>query len=227
MRRGVAAIVQQKKSKRADVGDAAGEADTRGDRTRTLIKKSIARLAMRKDVAAISLSDICAAANLTTGALYFHFKGKDEAIEEMVIDELQNRYADLAARQPDEKFETLVAKVLEILSQFHRKRKRLPRGIQVVINTRPKAYEAWLASRRPLIRRLEQAIAHARAEKGLSSDAAPYLAHFILNSIEDLAMDVFQWNNPTLAPYARTAEDWNRRQTALWSWAILAPMEEV
>jgi AcrR family transcriptional regulator len=217
----------QKRLKQAQAPDAAGDSDTRGDRTRILIKKTIAHLAMRKDVAAISLSDICGAANLTTGALYFHFKGKDEAIEEMVIDELQSRYADLTAPQPDERFETLVAKVLEILSQFHRKRKRLPRGIQVVINTRPKAYEAWLASRRPLIRRLEQSITQARAEKGLSSDAAPYLAHFILNSIEDLAMDVFQWKNPTLAPYARTAEDWNRRQTALWSWAILAPMEDI
>jgi hypothetical protein len=36
-------------------------------------------------------------------------------------------------------------------------------------------------------------------------------------------MDLFQWNNPTLAPFAQTVEAWNERQQALWSWAILAP----
>ena len=185
------------------------EVDTRGDRTRVLIKQSIAKLAMKKDISTMALSDICSAANLTTGALYFHFTGKDEAIEEMVIDELNNRYGELASAQADEFFESLVAKVLEILSQFHRKRKRLPRAIQVVINTRPRAYEAWLASRRPVINRFEQAIAHERREKGLSSEASPYLAHFILNSIEDLAMDVFQWGNPTfgaIRPHRRGLE---------------------
>ena len=70
----------------------------------------------------------------------------------------------------------------------------------------------------------QEAIAEARAARGLPAQDAPYLAHFILNSIEDLAMDVFQWKNPTLTPFADTEENWNRRQAALWAWAVLAPM---
>ncbi len=198
------------------------DSDNRGDRTRKAIKQVIAKLAMKKDVADINLSDICAGANLTTGALYFHFKGKDEAIEDMVVDEVTTLYAGLIQLQADD-FASLVAAVLTASSRYHRTHKRLPRAIELVINSRPRAYAAWIAGRLPLIERFRQMIAAERLAHGLDADAAPYLAHFILNSMEDLAMDVFQWNNPTLAPFAATLEGWNARQTALWRHAILAP----
>ncbi len=200
------------------------ESGTRGDRTRQLIKKAIARLASRRDVADITLSDICKATKLTTGALYFHFKSKDEAVEEMIIDEVSDRYQMVINSFRGGGFEALVASTIEQYTKFHRRRGQLPRAIQAIINARPTAYQAWLDSRRPLILMFQQAIAEARAARGLPTHDAPYLAHFILNSIEDLAMDVFQWKNPTLTPFADTEENWNRRQAALWAWAVLAPM---
>ncbi|HEV2364673.1 MAG TPA: TetR/AcrR family transcriptional regulator [Caulobacteraceae bacterium] len=202
------------------------EADSRGDRTRRLIKETIARLAMRKDVADITLAEICKAAKLTTGAVYFHFKGKEEAVEEMVIGEVQAHYGQILAEYAGGGFEELVGVILEVSSRYHLARKRLKRAIVVIINARPAAYQAWLAARRPVVRALEQAIAERRREQGLPTDPAPYLALFILNSIEDLAMDVFQWKNPTLAPFAEDMEAWNRRQRALWTFAILAPIPD-
>lgn len=201
-------------------------AGDKGERTRKLIKTTIARLAGRKDVSDINLAEICKAAKLTTGALYFHFKGKDEAIEEMVIDQVGVLYADYARDTADLSFEDAIGAILDRSTHLHATMKRLPRAIQVVINTRPRAYSAWIEARRPLIAQLESSIALARKAKGLSAEPAPYLAHFILNSIEDLAMDVYQWNNPTLAPFARTPGEWSGRQRALWSWAILAPFPE-
>ena len=207
--------------------DAAAElGGDKGERTRKLIKTTIARLAARKEVSEINLAEICKAARLTTGALYFHFKGKDEAIEEMVIDEVGTLYAGYAQDTADLPFDEAIGAILDRSTHIHNTMKRLPRAIQVVINTRPKAYEAWINARRPLIAQLETTIAQARMAKGLSAEAAPYLAHFILNSIEDLAMDVYQWNNPTLAPFARTPGEWSGRQRALWSWAILAPFPD-
>ena len=202
----------------------AAEPEHRGDRTRKAIKRVIAKLAMKRDIADINLSDICAGARLTTGAVYFHFKGKDDAIEEMVIDEIAEIYArmeTLAGRN----FGEIVASALENSSDYHHRSKQLPRAIQVVINTRPKAYAAWIEARAPIIEKFRLAIAAERAAAGLSVEPSAYLAHFILNSIEDLAMDVFQWNNPTLAPYATTLAEWNARQAALWRHAILAPFD--
>ncbi|HEX3916363.1 MAG TPA: TetR family transcriptional regulator [Caulobacteraceae bacterium] len=214
-----------RKAQIAAGGEAASELehDSRGERTRKQIKQAIARLVSRKDVSEINLAEICKAADVTTGALYFHFKNKDDAIEEMIIDEVREVNAARLAAMTGETFADHIKVILTLSSRFHRAKKRLPRAIGVVINSRPGAYEAWLAARRPVISRLEEAIVRERQLQGLRPDPAPYLAHFILNSLEDLALDLYQFGNPTLTPFAKTSEDWNARQAALWSWAILAP----
>lgn len=199
------------------------ESDSRGERTRKQIKVAIAQLASRKDVAEINLAEICKKADVTTGALYFHFKNKDEAVEEMIIDEVREVNAARLAAMTGQTFADHIKVILAQSSRFHRSKKRLARAIGAVINSRPRAYDAWLAARRPVISRLEEAIVNERKLRGLSTEPAPYLAHFILNSLEDLALDLYQFGNPTLTPFAKTAEDWNARQAALWEWAILAP----
>jgi AcrR family transcriptional regulator len=204
-------------------GSAAAASDTRGDKTRRQIKAVIAKLASKRDLADISLSDICKGTKLTTGAVYFHFKGKDEAVEEMVIDEIETMYGRLLEVQHPT-FEDMARAIIAQCTAYERANGRRSRAIQLVINSRPRAYEAWIAARAPVIERLTALIASSRREAGLAEDASAFLALFILNSIEDLSMDVFQWGNPTLRPYAERPEDWIARQTALWSYAILAPM---
>lgn len=204
-------------------GDSAPAADTRGDKTRRQIKAVIAKLASKHDLADISLADICKASKLTTGAVYFHFKGKDEAVEEMVVDEIETMYGQiLEADHPS--FENMARAIIAQCTAYEQANGRRSRAIQLVINSRPRAYEAWIAARAPVIERLTDLITRSRREAGLDADASPFLALFILNSIEDLSMDVFQWGNPTLKPFAERPEDWIARQTALWSYAILAPM---
>lgn len=204
-------------------GDNAASADTRGDKTRRQIKAVIAKLASKHDLADISLSDICKGTKLTTGAVYFHFKGKDEAVEEMVIDEVETMYGRLLETQHPT-FEDMVRAIIAQCAEYEGANGRRSRAIQLVINSRPRAYEAWIAARAPVIARLTDLIASSRREARLAEDASAFLALFILNSIEDLSMDVFQWGNPTLQPYALRPEDWIARQTALWSHAILAPI---
>lgn len=207
-------------------GDTAPASDTRGDKTRRQIKAVIAKLASKRDLADISLSDICKASKLTTGAVYFHFKGKDEAVEEMVIDEVETIYGRLL--QTDHPgFEAMARAIIAQCTAYEQANGRRSRALQLVINSRPRAYEAWIAARTPVIERLTALIAIARREAGLAEDASAFLALFILNSIEDLGMDVFQWGNPTLKPYAERPEDWITRQTALWSHAILAPIPKL
>lgn len=197
--------------------------DTRGNKTRRQIKAVIAKLASKRDLADISLSDICKGTKLTTGAVYFHFKGKDEAVEEMVVDEIETIYGRLLAGK-HASFEEMARAIIAQCTEYEQANGRRSRAIQLVINTRPRAYEAWIAARGPVIERLTDLIASARRKADLAEDASSFLALFILNSIEDLSMDVFQWGNPTLRPFAEKPEDWIARQTALWSYAILAPI---
>lgn len=204
-------------------GDIATASDTRGDKTRRQIKAVIAKLASKNDLADISLSDICKGTKLTTGAVYFHFKGKDDAVEEMVIDEVEAMYAGML-KCDYASFEEMARAIIAASTTYQQTTGRRTRAIQLVINSRPRAYEAWLAARAPVIERLTDLIAVSRRQEGLADEASAFLALFILNSIEDLSMDVFQWGNPTLKPFAAKPEDWIERQTALWSWAIHAPI---
>lgn len=204
---------------------AADAQDSRGDRTRRQIKAAIAKLLSKQDVADITLADICKATRLTTGAVYFHFAGKDEAVEEMVIDEVEGVYGTLLAESGGGDFEACVRQLIAGSARYQLESGRRPRAIQQVINARPKAYAAWLAARQPIVARLTELIARDRAAHGLETGSASFLGLFILNSIEDLGMDVYQWANPTLQPYATTPEEWVDRQARLWSWAIRAPME--
>jgi AcrR family transcriptional regulator len=216
----VTRVSRKPKQKAADSDSAS---DTRGDKTRRQIKAVIAKLASKHDLADISLSDICKGTKLTTGAVYFHFKGKDEAVEEMVIDEVETMYARML--EPGHaSFEEMARAIIAECAAYEQANGRRSRALQLVINSRPRAYEAWIGARSPVIERLTALIATARRGAGLAEDASPFLALFILNSIEDLSMDVFQWGNPTLRPFAEKPEDWIARQTALWSHAILAPI---
>jgi AcrR family transcriptional regulator len=200
--------------------------DGRGDRTRRQIKSAIAKLLSKRDVADITLADICKATHLTTGAVYFHFSGKDDAVEEMVIDEVEGIYAALLKGPLEPDFESCVRRLIASCAQYELANGRRSRAIQQVINARPRAYAAWLAAREPVVERLTALIAEARAAHGLETGSASFLGLFILNSIEDLGMDVYQWKNPTLQPYAVTTEEWVDRQARLWSWAIRAPMDQ-
>jgi AcrR family transcriptional regulator len=198
--------------------------DTRGDRSRKAIKRAVAKLAERKDVPKINLSEICRACKLTTGALYFHFKGKEEVIEEMVIDEIAVYYGRVVETAQGLDFDALAAVMIAEITRFHRTRHKLAKAMQVVINTRPRAYEAWIAARRPILAEMERAIGDNRRAADLATADVGYLAVVTLNAMEDLAMDAFQWGNPTLAPYIKSDQEWNDRQRQLWSHAVMAPM---
>ena len=196
---------------RANVSDTKSRG---GDRTRQQIKKVSGQLANKKELSEITLADICKETKLTTGAVYFHFGGRDEAIQEMVIDEVNALYKEQLAGS-SESFESFVAAIIDANTHYNLKNKQMPRAIATAIFSRPRVYEAWLKARRPVVELLESLIAKKRADRSLSLSEAPYLAHFILNSIEDLAIDVFQWANPALAPFAADPAAWRKQQTAM------------
>jgi AcrR family transcriptional regulator len=214
----VASAAQGRKGRQPD------HADSRGDRTRRAILSAIRKLLTRQEVADITLADICKATKLTTGAVYFHFAGKDEAVEEMVIEEVAAIYSRHLAGPALPTFPAFIRRLIADSAAYEQANGRLSRAIQQVINARPRAYGAWIAARTPVIDALAALIRDARTAQGLSPDPAGFLALFILNSIEDLGMDVYQWKNPTLQPFAPSADAWAERQGALWEWAILAPM---
>lgn len=195
---------------------------TKGDATRRHIKAVIARLAVEKPVTKLQLAEICSAAGLTTGAFYFHFGGKDQAIQEMVIDEIRDLYGPMTGESADS-FEDFVRAITSMIATYMQANGRLAKAVYTTIGSKGNVGRAWLKIRQPVVAKLTELIGITREKNGLSIEPAPFLAHFILMSIEDLSMDLFQWHNTEFALFASSTEEWQDRQCALWSWAILAP----
>jgi TetR/AcrR family transcriptional regulator, cholesterol catabolism regulator len=57
---------------------------SKGERTRRRILDSAATTFARKGIASISMGDVAEAAGMKTGSLYFHFRSKDELINEVL-----------------------------------------------------------------------------------------------------------------------------------------------
>lgn len=196
---------------------------TRGDRTRAKIKNTIMALAKKQDIASFTLQDICKAADVTTGAFYFHFKSREDAIGEMASDEFERLYQSMTDQVQGCAPEAMIRAVVSTSTEYQKSMGLLPRALQITINTNEAVHTDWIRARRPLVDAMEGIISAARSAKDLDSEPARYIAYYLLNALEDLGMDVFQWKNPALQRFAQTNEDWNQKQIKLWSWAIFAP----
>ena len=58
----------------------------KAERTRTAIKAAVLELLRERPLKDVALDEICGRAGVTQGALYFHFKNKDAAIDETIGD---------------------------------------------------------------------------------------------------------------------------------------------
>lgn len=196
----------------------------RGERTKNRIKRFIAKYGAKHDLSDIKLSDICQSLKITTGAFYFHFKNREEAIEDTILDEIRSVYSAIASEVEPKSFEQFAKEVIDRSTEFQVSRGHLPRAVQAVINTSPRVYDGWTEARRPILEELARLIAEERESEGLSTEPADYLASYLLNAVEDLGMDAFQWRNPSLATYSSDRTEWAARNFKLWNWAIRAPL---
>jgi len=196
----------------------------RGERTKNRIKHFIAKYGAKNDLTDIKLSDICQSLKITTGAFYFHFKNREEAIEDTILDEIKSVYSAIDSEVETESFEQFARDVIDRSTEFQVSRGHLPRSVQAVINASPRVYDGWTTARRPVLEKLARLIAEEREKEGLSTEPADYLASYLLNAVEDLGMDAFQWGNPSLAAYSRDRAEWDARNFKLWNWAIRAPL---
>lgn len=197
--------------------------DDRSAQSRQRILDTIRSMCIAQEVTELSLTEICATSGMTTGALYFHFGNKDNAVEAAIVEVIRGRYTNLRTVDENQSLAALIEAVVDAVTRVHVESGKLPRAVQAIINTRPGAYDAWLDSRTPVIDALTLAVGRERERIDLSKAPSSYFAHFILNSIEDIAMDVFQWRNPNLSPFAADLAQWKLRQVALWVWAIRSP----
>ncbi|WP_327698564.1 ScbR family autoregulator-binding transcription factor [Streptomyces sp. NBC_00459] len=139
----------------------------RAIRTRRLMLKSAAEVFDREDYASARLSDISALANMSTGALHFHFENKDDLAEAVVREarDILWRAARLAYEKNSEPLQALTD-ISHALSQLLSRDVVTRAGLRLDSDRSRRGREQFIHAWRVCVQRL---LHRARQEGGLAA----------------------------------------------------------
>lgn len=204
------------------------KAETKGARTKALIKQVVADLVDEKGVDGVVLEDICKRTELTIGAFYFHFGSKDAALEEVAIDSLESYYDGLIDAPENLNLYNEVHNILESSIEVHVHHPRMARLMYTMVPRSNRVYVHWLTARNRLIERL--ALAMAR-ERGLSQEAAASMAplgqeylcaQYLLAGAEGFFENAFYGSDPQFSKIDLKPANLVRDIAVLWYRSITA-----
>ena len=155
----------------------------KAERTRTGIKAAALALLREKPVKEIALDEICKRAEITQGALYFHFRNKDAAVEETlsdVIDRFEDRLLQIDAG--DDLYLYLYRLVREFMPG--RAWRQLFPSLYVVRNSSEPLNRQWSHLRRKLVDRICKISKTAQKGQGKPTAHTRATVEFLLGGLE-------------------------------------------
>jgi AcrR family transcriptional regulator len=201
---------------------APSRSQSKGQRTRETLMGVVVSLVNEKPLAEIKVSDLCERSGLAVGAFYFHFRGRDDALEQTAILILDAFFADVLATPASD---DLYGEIHGLIAQFHRgyvERRAEIRAVFAILGAHRPVRLAWLAARLALIDRLMAAFARARptAPGAFASDYV--LAQYLLSALERFYEEVFfAPSYPRLHDEAANARVFVNEQARLWHRAVV------
>jgi AcrR family transcriptional regulator len=193
-----------------------GGSETKGARTRALIKETIIGLIDERGASyQVKLEDVCERTGLTVGAFYFHFPSKEAALEEIVIDFVSGFYGSMANAP---KQTTLYGELYTIIAIFveatvmQRTSFRLP---YMVLPTSIRAYQHWLKERDAVIQRMADVIAH-HAKRRTASGQDHLAAQFLVAGIEGFMENAFYGSDSLMSKIDLRSDVLIRNLCLLW-----------
>ena len=196
--------------------------ETKGARTRALIKQVIIDLVGNSSPLEVTLGDICEGANVTVGSFYFHFKNKDAALEETAIDVIRDYYASISSvlgrgGSIDDQLEQLMHAFVEDYAN-QPTRTRL---IRMVIPGNTAALQVWEEERRILSQGLETMISDARGSQGGHEILSFFTSEFLLTATESFLEHLFFGTDQRLQLAVGSPDLVIKNIAAIWERAIL------
>ncbi len=178
---------------------------------------------------AIRIADICAPSGLAVGAFYFHFKSRDDALDQIATAVVVDVF-DAALAVPHS--EDLFSEIVGILSEFYRaafeQRPRI-KAFFHILNARrhPEVRKAWQKRRTRFVDRLVARIGEATADGGITVFDSPLVtAHFLIGGLERFYDDVFFLTIDDVLPVeAGNFDVFVRQQAGLWVRVIVGPQK--
>jgi AcrR family transcriptional regulator len=195
---------------------------TKGQRTRETLMGMVVGLVNEKPLAEIKVADVCARSGLAVGAFYFHFTGKDDALEQTAIEILGAFFSGVLATPASD---DLHSEIYGLISEFHRgyiENRLKIRAVFVILGAHRRVRLAWLEARLQLVERLAAAFARARPAAPPAFQSDYVLAQYLLSALERFYEEVF------FAPsYSRLHDEaanfdvFVRQQARLWHRAVV------
>lgn len=194
---------------------------TKGERTRRLLLDCVIRLVHERPLADVKIGDVCTAAGVATGAFYFHFGSRDEALVAAALDGLSAVYRDVLAAPSDPDLHSEVVGIIAVFDRYRCERPDLIAAIYTIVNAYRPVRLAWHDERLALVERLARRFAVARGEDGGGFGSCRVLAHFLLGALERFYDDVFFGPvDAALTAEAATPAVFVDQQAAVWVRAV-------
>lgn len=205
-----------------------GKGETKGARTKALIKQVVADLVDEKGVDGVVLEDVCKRTELTIGAFYFHFGNKDAALEEVAIDSLQSYYDGLIDAPENLNLYNEIHSILESSIEVHVHHPRMARLMYTMVPRSNRVYVHWLTARNRLIERLALAMARERGRGQETSASTTPLAQdylcsqYLLAGAEGFFENAFYGSDPQFSKIDLKPANLVRDIAVLWYRSITA-----
>jgi AcrR family transcriptional regulator len=195
---------------------------TKGQRTRESLKTAVVVLVNDRAINEIKISDLCDHAGLAIGSFYFHFRGKDDALEWTASEILNEFFAGVLATPISE---DLFSEIYSLISEYYRgyveNRLNIRAVFKILGQSRP-VRATWLAGRLALVERLSAAFSKARQGKPCTLKSDYVLAQYLLSALERFYEEaLFAPSYSRLHEEAANFDVFVRQQAELWRSAVL------
>jgi AcrR family transcriptional regulator len=193
---------------------------TKGDRTREQLISTIVDLVNARPLDAIRIADICEPSGLAASSFYFHFKGRDDAYEQIAVETVRELFEEALGLPPAPE---LLDEVTGLLDVFHRaalKRRARIKAFFHILNARrnPEVRKVWQGLHGQLVARLQ---ARIDAEKAAGAEpvfaSSAVLAQYLVGALERFYDDVFVLTmDKDLPALAGSREVFVLQQARMW-----------
>lgn len=164
---------------------------------------ALSRLLEDKPLGRITITDICAGANMTVGGFYFHFKSQEELLQAVVAEHLH-----ALAQAWDEALEAdgmtgAVSSLCGVFLEAYSTRNGVSRAYQQLLLTRPEYVEGWRSLMQTRRAQLARIIAAERP--AASPEHALFLSHAAITLITSMLNVAYVFSDKAAAPPSKDA----------------------
>jgi len=197
---------------------AASQKSNRGEKSKALIQEALIYFVSDEGLglSEITLDKICKKSKLTTGAFYFHFKNKDEAIKETAIDKLYGLKRRIDAIKPAEDLYSELRQIILLYIKMFKDQPKVSRLVYVALRSLPEVHDAYVVIHKSIAHRLEKLFLRERKATGLTTKDSYLMVEFLLSGIESFIENCFSWKDDEIRKAAGEPEELSHKIASMW-----------